>query len=400
MFESIIKKKFEEAGVGFRGDLPCDIRILPGQEARFFTRVALLSSLGLGKSYFDGTIQCKDVAKMLRRVMSYLHERRISKPSRFGGHIPSSLPEAWIKFQLNVLRRDAQSIAASAAAIAHHYDHTKFYDVVLGPTKIYSCGFFFGTDDNDQAQVVKYLHTASKLGLRPGMQCIEIGCGWGHGVAHVARKHPGVTFHCFTIAKEQYEHALKAHADLIAEGRLKFYLADFRKIPELFPEGFFDAGFSIGMFEHVGPRHHKEYGRIVRYCVKKHRPFVLHTIVGTGGIDPYIWYHIFPGGILPTGIQIEKMFAREHLVRMHRENLGKHYAKTLHGWRAKLHANWQKLRAMGYTERFLRMYDFYFAGCEIGFELGNIQLEQHTVAFDGMLNGFEWHAEQHVRHAA
>ncbi|HEV3244867.1 MAG TPA: class I SAM-dependent methyltransferase [Candidatus Paceibacterota bacterium] len=275
MFATRVTRLFAEADIVIGGDRPWDIRIKEGFERRFFTRVVLLNSLGLGKSFMEGIIKCDDIYGMLRRLMGMLHKWSIKRASRFRDHLPSSLPEAWIKFQIHGLRKDTQSIAASAASIGAHYDNgNAFYRLVLGPTETYSCAFFFDTEDLDVAQKIKYRHTFSKLELNPEakeLQVLEIGCGWGWGAAYLAKLYPNVTFDCITLSREQYERALEAHKELIAAGRLKFYLMDYREIPEhpeYFGENFFDGVYSIGMFEHVGQAHYREYAAIVAWCTK------------------------------------------------------------------------------------------------------------------------------------
>jgi cyclopropane-fatty-acyl-phospholipid synthase len=381
MFEKLVTNAFADAGVVIGGTKPWDIRIKKGLEWRFFRRVAVFYSCGLGKSYMDGTFECNDICEMLRLLMGHRNDRDGNWLGRFRRYmrLPRSLPEAWIRFQL--LFRDAQSISASDSAICSHYDQgVGFRKLMLGPTETYSCGFFFDTDNVDEAQKIKILHTFGKLQLDPDKksQVIEVGCGWGYAMAYLAKIYPNVTFHGITISKEQYERALEAHAELIAQGRLHFYKMDYRKLRKRFKRfgrGYFDAGYSIGMFEHVGPDYYRKYARIMAWCIKPGGRFVLHSIFGNGGIDPFIWYYIFKGGILPMNVQVEAAFELDFYAE-HRENLGPHYAKTLRAWRMNIVAHWKQLRDMGYDEEFLRMYVFYLASCEVAFEIRRIHLQQ------------------------
>lgn len=396
MFEKRVTRIFNKAGIIIGGSEPWDIRVKRG---RFYPRVAILNSLGLGRSYIEGDFECDDIYAMLRRLMEYLQERKEARWFRPNGHFPASLPEAWIKFQLNVLRRDAQSIGAAFNDIGAHYNEgNDFFRIMQDTTETYSCALFFLTENLDQAQKNKYRHIGSKADLRPGMQVADIGCGWGYGAAFLARIYPGVTFHCFTVAKEQFKWANEAYADLIAEGRLKFYLMDYREIPSNFSEQYFDAVYSIGMLEHVGPKHYKDFRAVLLYCTKPHRPIVLHYIVGNGGIDPFIWYYIFRGGFLPTFMQMRRVFGPPMEVVV-RERFGPHYAKTLRAWRMNVLANRQKLLDMGYTEEFIRKHLFYLAACEVAFEIGTCELEQRTLAIGGMPPDYEWHAPSYAQAA-
>ncbi|MDR3571427.1 MAG: class I SAM-dependent methyltransferase [Candidatus Pacebacteria bacterium] len=392
MLESCVIKRFEEADILIGGERPWDIRPTQGNLQRFCANVALKNSLGLGESYMHGLIECDDVSLMLRKLVKHRHDRLVGRAPMMRNHWPSSLPEAWIKFQLRVLRRDAQSVAASAKSIGHHYDNGNgFYQRLLGKTGVYSCGFFEYEDDTlDQAQNNKIRRVAQKLDLvGPGKKrVLEIGCGWGYAAALIAEMNPHVTVVGITISKEQYTHAVSTYEKLIRAGRVEFYLMDYRRLTERFLEPF-DAVYSIGMFEHVGPRHYSEFARIVRSCIEHHRPFVLHTIVGNGGIDPFIWYHIFPGGILPTVTQIAKAFGRYFEIE-HGENLGPHYALTLRAWRKNLRSAWGELLTLGHAKEFLRMYEFYLAACEAAFAERQVHLWQFAFSVGGLPRGLPW----------
>jgi len=293
--------------------------------------------------------------------------------------------------------RDAQSIAASASAIKYHYDRKEstFYERVLGPSMMYSCAYFHMTEDLTVAQGYKNRHIAEKLDLRPGDKVLEIGCGWGMSLAQMAALYPGVIFYGITISKAQYNSCLKTHKALIDAGRLKFYLMDYREIPEKFPddkvtgEKFFDAVFSIGMLEHVGPDYYDEFFWVIRQCVKLYRPVVIHSIYGNGGIDPFTWYEGFPGGIVPTEGQIMTAATR-YFKFLHGENFGPFYSKTLRAWRSNLLAAEQELLDLGYPERLIRKFDFSYALWDVGFEISQTQLNQLTFAVGGIPGTYQW----------
>jgi cyclopropane-fatty-acyl-phospholipid synthase len=392
MFKSIVTKKLAQMGVCVGGKGSSDIRV---KRSRFYRRVAIFNDLGLGRSYMDGDFECDDIRDVLFPIMSYLRAQKLTRPYGYDGYAPESIPERWIKFLTLVTNQ--QTAARATKAIRHHYDFgNDFYDLLLGSSKTYSCGYWSSANNLEEAQEDKYRLVNDKLELKPGMRVLEIGCGWGNGGAYIVRHSPGVTVDCITLSEKQYEGALGRHKELIQEGRLRFHLMDYREIPKKFKEKF-DRAFSIGMFEHVGCDNYDDFFRIVRNCLKMHGRFVLHSIFGNGGIGPFIWYYIFPGGVLPTMAKAAAAYERYFGTPEHIDNFGFDYSLTLAEWRKNLKTAWVKLLSLGYEERALRMYEFYLAGCEVAFSIRQTHLLQLTLSVGGIPGGFQWN-RPHYQH--
>ncbi|GMQ93808.1 MAG: cyclopropane-fatty-acyl-phospholipid synthase family protein [Acidimicrobiia bacterium] len=266
-----------------------------------------------------------------------------------------------------------------AASISHHYDvSNEFYRLVLGPSYTYSCAVFENESDTlEQAQANKYELICAKLGLRPGMRLLDIGCGWGGMVLHAAQHH-GVQAVGVTISQNQVDLALKRVAEAGLAGQIDIRLQDYREVDD----DPFDAISSIGMFEHVGLQRLGTYfdqvkallvpgGRTVNHAISRDKPPKSTRIARSSFIDRYV----FPDGELhEVGSVISALQDRGLEVR-HMENLREHYALTLRRWVANLEANWDEAVADAGEGR-AKVWRLYMAGSAVMFEDNRIHVDQ------------------------
>lgn len=277
-----------------------------------------------------------------------------------------------------VLEGLRHSRTRDAEAIHHHYDvSNRFYEMVLGPSMTYTCACYPKAGSGlEEAQAHKYDLVAAKLGLRPGMRLLDVGCGWG-GMVRCAARHHGVKALGVTLSREQAEWAQEA---IRAEGLQE--LAEVRHLDYRdVAESGFDAVSSIGLTEHIGVRNYPTYfaflrnklrpgGRLLNHSIT--RPDNRHTPrVRRGFIDRYV----FPDGEL-TGVGriITEMQSAGFEVR-HEENLREHYALTLQEWCANLEANWDAcVEEVG--EATAKVWGLYMAGSRLGFERNWVELHQ------------------------
>ena len=271
-------------------------------------------------------------------------------------------------------RRDAQ-------AIAHHYDvGNEFYELVLGPSMTYSCAYYeqepgaaFGLEEAQQAKSDLVAH---KLGLKPGMRILDVGCGWGAFVCNAARSY-GVEAVGITVSSEQAEYA-RRRADAEGVGdRVEIRLQDYRDVEG----GPFDAVASIGMSEHVGkamlPTYSEELfrllrpgGRLLNHAISR-RPGPSDGFSRTSFIDRYV----FPDGELePMATMVEAMEEVGFEVR-DVESLREHYALTLRAWVANLEASWDRAVELTSPGR-ARIWRLYMAGSALGFEANRLGVNQ------------------------
>jgi cyclopropane-fatty-acyl-phospholipid synthase len=249
---------------------------------------------------------------------------------------------------------------------AHHYDlNGRLYSLFLDRDRQYSCGYFPHDETTlEEAQVAKKRHIAAKLCLdRPGLTVLDIGSGWGGLALSLAREHcarvTGITLSAEQLAESRQRAAAEGLAD-----RVSFELLDYRVVDRRF-----DRIVSVGMFEHVGVGHYREFFAVIARCLDPDGVALLHAIGrsdGPGFTNPWIAKYIFPGGYCPALSEVLVPVERSGLIATDLEVLRLHYAETLHHWRRRFTANRDTIAAI-YDERFCRMFEFYLCGSEIAF---------------------------------
>jgi len=324
-------------------------------------RLLLNPKLAFGEAWMDETITCEDgtiydMLDLLGRNLAHLEQH------------PS---QAW-REKLGRLARLLHSynpVGRSRRNVAHHYDLSgALYDLFLDKDRQYSCAYFGSDNDNlETAQVNKKLHLAAKLRLEPGQKLLDIGSGWGGLALYLARL-AGVDATGVTLSTEQHKMSQERAAAAGLSDRVRFFLRDYREQP-----GPFERIVSVGMFEHVGAAHYREYFRKVKELLTDDGVMLLHSIgrmEPPGSTNPWLRKYIFPGGYTPALSEVLRAVEDAGLWVTDMEILRLHYASTLREWRRRFAANRQKVEAL-YDARFCRMWDFYLAGCEVAFRYMN-----------------------------
>jgi cyclopropane-fatty-acyl-phospholipid synthase len=249
--------------------------------------------------------------------------------------------------------------------VHHHYDlDGRLYALFLDNDLQYSCAYFEDADaDLDTAQFAKKRHLAAKLALKPGQRVLDIGSGWG-GLGLYLAERAGVNVTGVTLSEEQFAVSNRRAAERGLGERARFLMEDYRHI-----RGPFDRIVSVGMFEHVGVGHYREFFRTCRELLAPDGVMVLHSIVrsdGPGTTGPWIAKYIFPGGYIPALSEVVPVIERSGMRITDMEILRLHYAETLKAWRERFLANRDAVKAL-YDERFCRMWEFYLAASEAAF---------------------------------
>jgi cyclopropane-fatty-acyl-phospholipid synthase len=365
----------EAAGVRPGGPGDCDPQIV---DPRFYGRVLREGSLGLGDSWMDGWWTVRSLDGMLFRLMEHGVDERVH-----GVH-------GWLD-DLRALLLNLQAGRRALAVGERHYDlGNDLFEAMLGRRLVYSCGYWrdaAAVDGMtlDDAQEAKLDLVCRKLGLRPGMRVLDIGCGWGEALKFAAERY-GVSGVGVTISREQADYARALCAGLPVEIRLQ----DYHRLGDGGEDDRFDRIFSIGMFEHVGAKNYRAYFEVVRRCLKAPDDlFLLHCIgnnVSVRHTDPWIARHIFPNSMLPSARQVadasEGLFVMEDW-----HNFGADYDRTLQAWRTNIEAAWERLPSR-YDERFRRMWRFYLAASMAAFRARRIQLWQVVFSPHGIPGGY------------
>ena len=269
------------------------------------------------------------------------------------------------------------SKARDAAAIQHHYDVSNlFYSYVLGPTMAYTCAVYPTPETSlEDAQSEKFDLVCRKLGLRPGMRLLDVGCGWGGMVRHAAANYD-VTVLGVTLARQQAEWGAKAIADAGLEGRAEIRYSDYRDVSE----GGFDAVSSIGLTEHIGLANLPAYFTFLAGRLRPGGRLLNHSITRSTGLESsrtggFIDRYVFPDGELEgVGVIANEMNNHGFEIR-HEESLREHYAMTLRDWSANLDAHWDEAVVEVGLGR-ARVWRLYLAGSRVGFEKNHVQLHQ------------------------
>lgn len=268
-------------------------------------------------------------------------------------------------------RRDAK-------AISHHYDVSNaFYEMVLGPSMAYTCACYPEENSTlEEAQYYKHDLVVSKIGLKPGMRLLDVGCGWGGMVMHAA-EHYGVKALGVTLSKQQAEWAQKAIADRGLSELAEVRHMDYRDVTETG----FDAVSSIGLTEHIGKGNLPAYFSFLYGKLKPGGRMLNHTITRPDNLAPamkqngFINRYVFPDGELEGPGYIQSQMNDAGFEIRHQESLREHYARTLLGWCRNLDENWDEAVAE-VGDGIARVWRVYMAGSALGFEQNWIQLHQ------------------------
>jgi len=270
----------------------------------------------------------------------------------------------------------ANTRSGALANISAHYDlGNAFYACWLDPTMTYSAAIFGEAAPTlEAAQDAKYAKILACLDLSPGQSILEIGCGWGAMALRAARAGGRVTG--LTLSSEQAAWARACAGQSGLADRIDIRLEDYRDA-----KGAFDRIVSIEMIEAVGEQHWDTYFQVLAQRLKPGGIAVLQAITIAEDLFPsyrqkpdFIQRFIFPGGMLPTRRLIEEHARRAGFEIETIETFGASYARTLAEWRARFETSWPRIAELGYDDRFRRMWTYYLAYCEAGFERGTIDV--------------------------
>ncbi|MCY3878909.1 MAG: cyclopropane-fatty-acyl-phospholipid synthase [Rhodobacteraceae bacterium] len=333
---------------------PVKIRI---HDEATLRRLCINPDLVVGEAYMDEklTIENDELYRFLELVTKNISGSRDVAFRRFVNGIRTALR---FLSQRNPVGRSRQNVK-------HHYDLSdELYELFLDADRQYSCAYFEHPEASlEEAQIAKKKHIARKLLLQPGMSVLDIGSGWG-GMGLTLAKDHGCKVQGVTLSSGQHSVSnLRARDEGVAN-RANFTLMDYRDV-----KSEFDRIVSVGMFEHVGAPHYREFFRSMRRLLKEDGVALLHTIGRTtppGSTNPWITKYIFPGGYIPAMSEVTAAIEREGLIVTDVEVLRLHYAETLKNWHERFLDNIKWVREL-YDERFCRMWRFYLIACEVGF---------------------------------
>lgn len=336
MTRELVERILARGGVRIGGDAPWDPQV---HDPRFYARVLMQGTLGLGESYMDGWWDCAQLDAMVARLLKQEVDHGVLD---------------WRKRLLLAQTKlmNLQTVARAGQVAEAHYDlGNDFFEKMLGPSMTYSCAYWRQAKDLDSAQEAKLDLICRKLQLRRGERLLDIGCGWGTLARYAAERH-GCEVVGITVSKPQSEYAAERTRGL----PVRILLVDYRS-EELRRLGPFDKIVSVGMFEHVGTKNYRAFMRIARGLLKDDGLFLLHTIGNDHSpTDAWVNRYIFPNGMLPSAADLASA-VKELFVIEDWHSFGAEYDPTLMAW----HANFQRHAAElegRFPKRFFRMWSY------------------------------------------
>ena len=358
------------------GQNPGPVAELDIHNVDLFARLIREGDLGFCDAYLDGWWSTPD----LQAFMDFIHA---DNEDIYDGFPGMGLVRRYEQLRFWIQRNSKDQARKN---ISYHYDlGNDFYGLWLDETMSYSSALFDDPQQSmEQAQIAKYKSMVDEMGVQEGDHVLEIGCGWG-GFAEYAAAERGLKLTCLTISEEQFNYAVERIEKAGLSDKVTFKLQDYRD-----EKGLYDGIASIEMFEAVGEQYWPVYFETVRERLKpgKTATFQIITVahrrwkVYKRGVD-FIQKYIFPGGMLPSPVVLREQIEKAGLGVEKSIEFGKSYDITLRRWHETFNDKWDQIAAMGFDERFNRMWNFYLTSCAATFDSGNCDVTQITVRKPG-----------------
>lgn len=350
-------------------------------DPRFYRAVAWGGTLGAGQAYINGWWACDDLTRLIQLILR--NQESFAQLNGGRTRLSGVAMRAW-----NVLRRN--TLQGSRKNIAAHYDLSNaFYELFLDETMTYSCGIFASDQSTlREASVAKLDRICRKLNLTPNDHVIEIGTGWGSFAIHAATNY-GCRVTTTTISQQQFELAKQRVKDAGLTDRITLLQTDYRQLT-----GKYDRLVSIEMIEAIGwqqyPQYFKKCGELLKHdgvaCIQAITKADRYYEDSKRAVD-FIKRFVFPGSCIPSiGAMAGAVARSSDLTIAHLEDITPHYATTLRCWRDRFNNRLQDVRALGFTEAFIRMWEYYLCYCEAGFRervIGDVQMVLAKPGFRG-----------------
>ena len=371
-YGSICVYKDNKSIFSFKGKFPgpdTNIKILKDKcISDFFLR----GDLGWAESYIDGNWETSNLTDFLEWGARNFHE--------FSKYVRGK----WFTILYLRLKHHLKknSRTGSKKNISFHYDlGNSFYEKWLDESMTYSSAMFKDPGDNlHKGQINKYENLANITGVEECDKILEVGCGWGGFSSFLAKRY-SANVTAITISKKQYEKAKqKIYEDKLTE-KVDVKLLDYRNI-----NGKYDKIVSIEMFEAVGEKYWSKYFDVLKKNLKSDGSIGLQTITIEDKFfqkykkfPDFIQTYIFPGGMLPSVEEMNKVIISRGLHIKNKKMFGNDYAKTIRIWSESFENSWGCIKSLGFSESFKRLWNYYLGYCEGGFKSGNINVGQFLI---------------------
>lgn len=357
---------------------------------QFYWKVAKEADLGLADAYINGDFSFVDKNEgLLNLFMTFIANRDSNtstarSKNKRGWWTPllftSAIASAKYFFQ-HVSRQN--TVTQARRNISRHYDlSNELFSLFLDDTMTYSSAIFKSEgEDLKIAQLRKVSLLIEKAKVSKEHHILEIGCGWGTLAIEVVRR-TGCKYTGITLSEQQLQYAELKVKEAGLQDRIKFLLCDYRQLPN---NEKYDRIISCEMLEAVGHEFMEEFFRSCESVLAEDGLLVLQFIsIPDERYDEYrrssdfIKEYIFPGGCLPSLSRVTSaMAAASRLCVEHLEDIGIHYYQTLRCWRENFLKNQSEIQELGFNDKFIRTWEYYFDYCAAGFKtctLGNYQI--------------------------
>jgi cyclopropane-fatty-acyl-phospholipid synthase len=335
------------------------------RDARCYLNVAISGTIGAGESYGRGDWECDELTTLVRL---FVLNRSVLDDMERG---PARIGVACLR-ALHRCRRNTPK--GSRTNVAAHYDlSNEFFALMLDQTMMYSCAYFHQNSGTlAQASSAKNELICEKLAISSRDRVLEIGTGWG-GFALYAAQHRGCRITTVTISQSQYERAAERIAAAGLSDRVTLLLMDYRDLPSLNMR--FDKVVSIEMIEAVGHEYYRTFFEVCSRMLKPSGLMLMQAITiderqyrrAKRAVD-FIQWCIFPGSCIPSlNALCAAMADASDLNAIHLQDIGAHYPPTLKAWRRNIGINLQRIGQLGFSDEFIRRWEFYLCYCEGGF---------------------------------
>ncbi len=327
-------------------------------------------SVGLGEAYIKQKFEADDLSKFLE--FGAMNEQAFGCEMS-GSRLYRFLSRPYAQQTENSVKQSKKNIHA-------HYDlGNKFYEEWLDDTLTYSSGYFkTGQESLSQAQENKFASLIKGNEPQPGDHILEIGSGWGSFAFYLLSKFPNIKVDTLTISQEQFSFVQAKIQELGLQDRMTVIYRDYRE-----HQGQYSRIYSIEMFEAVGIQYWQTYFDKVKELLIPKGIFSMQTIVIFDGfferyakkID-FIQKYIFPGGMLPSPQKLQQIAQENKLGYFVKNQMADSYHQTLELWRKNFNKKWQRIKNLGYSDEFKRMWNFYLSYCSGGFKAKTIDVYQ------------------------
>jgi cyclopropane-fatty-acyl-phospholipid synthase len=355
------------------GHAPGKEVVLQVKDFNFIRRILAAGDVGFAEGFAAGDWDTPDLPALLE---AFSHNF-----DRLAGLMTGNPVVKALDFINHALHRNSRT--GSKKNIHAHYDlGNGFYAGWLDPSMTYSAALFDHAHATlEEAQSAKYAALARSIGIERHHKVLEIGCGWG-GFAEYVGREIGAEIEAITISQAQYDYAVQRIERAGLSDRVKIRLCDYRDV-----EGAYDRIASIEMFEAVGEAYWPAFFNKVQHLLTSDGLAALQIITisdelfeGYRRRPDFIQKYIFPGGMLPSDQRLRAETAKAGLAWRSCVGFANDYARTLSEWGERFEQAWPEIEALGFDEKFRRLWRYYLGYCEAGFRTGRTDVVHLTLA--------------------